>query len=338
VEEQLAALIGCERAVLATSTLHVFVDLLPLVATRGTVVFVDAGLYPIARWGVERAASRGAPVVMFPQHDAAALRRAVERAARARPGVVADGLSATTGMPLPLRDYVDGIAARDGLVIVDDTQALGIMGRAPSASAPYGTGGGGSLPLAGIRDRRLVVVSSLAKAFGAPVAVVGGSNELMEGFSRASPARLHCSPPSAAAIAAAAHALEINRRCGDAVRRTLADRVERLRRGLGRLGDSPGLFPVQHVRVPPRTDPFLLHRQLWKRNVRTVLTSSGDRGTVRLGFVMTARHHDNEIDQALASLAELIGCTTPREWGGGSANGKSTTDARADWGAAGAGS
>ena len=36
---------------------------------------VDTGLYPIARWGAERAAGLGIPVQRFPHHDAAALER-----------------------------------------------------------------------------------------------------------------------------------------------------------------------------------------------------------------------------------------------------------------------
>jgi len=39
-------------------------------------VLCDAGLYPIARWGAERAASLGIPVGSFAHHDAGALAQA----------------------------------------------------------------------------------------------------------------------------------------------------------------------------------------------------------------------------------------------------------------------
>jgi 8-amino-7-oxononanoate synthase len=317
---------------LATSTLHVFIDLLPIVARPGTVVFVDDGLYPIAHWGVERAAALGAPVVRFGRHDVSAFRRAIANAGRMRPVLVADGFCPACGTPAPLRAYVECIAARDGLAVIDDTQALGIMGRSPGPDAPYGRGGGGSLQLAGIADRRVVVVSSLAKAFGAPLAVIAGSNELVAAFANQSPTRVHCSPPSAAAIAAAAGALEINRREGQALRGRLAARVARLRRGLGSLAASPGLFPVQLVRLSARVDPLTLHQQLWSRGVRTVLSRSDDRSPARIAFVMTARHEDRDIDHALARLADSLpdmpGRTTQPRWGG-SGNGKSTAELRA---------
>src|SRR5258705_10507604 len=69
VERELAALTGCERVLLAPSTLHLFWDLFGFLARRGMSIFLDAGSYPIVQWGVERAAGCGAPVKVFPQHD-----------------------------------------------------------------------------------------------------------------------------------------------------------------------------------------------------------------------------------------------------------------------------
>jgi 8-amino-7-oxononanoate synthase len=307
VERELAALVGCERALLAPSTLHLFWDLLAILSGLNVHLFVDDGLYPIARWGVERAAARGTPVTTFRRHDARALGRRIATAGARLPIVVADGFCVTCGTPAPLRQYLDCVAPRDGLVVIDDTQALGIMGCSPGPRAPYGSGGGGSLAAAGFRDRRVVVVSSLAKAFGAPVAMLAGPSALIEDFDSRSLTRVHCSPPSAAAIAAAANALAINRREGDELRRTLAARVARFRRGVGELAVSAGLFPVQHLRLPRRTGARTLYEQLWDRGVQTVLTRGGLGSGTRIAFVFTARHTESEIDHALACLSHLTG-------------------------------
>ena len=72
----LADLAGCERATLGSSTLHLFWDLFGMLDTRHAI-YMDAGLYPIGRWGVERAAARGIPVQVFTHHDGEALRRAL---------------------------------------------------------------------------------------------------------------------------------------------------------------------------------------------------------------------------------------------------------------------
>jgi 8-amino-7-oxononanoate synthase len=182
------------------------------------------------------------------------------------------------------------------------------------------------LSLAQIRDDRVIVASSLAKAFGAPLAMIAGSAARLAEFERRSSTRVHCSPPSAAAIAAATHALAINRRMGDALRARLAERVARLRSGLGSLAASPGSFPVQHVRLPEGIDPVALHAQLRRRGIQTVLSRGSHGSPPRIVFVLTARHEPREIDQASTSLAELTARAPRKDSGGGSGHGKWTDE------------
>lgn len=51
VARELARLQGCRRAVLAHSTLHLIWDLFGMWSRSETVLLVDAGVYPITRWG-----------------------------------------------------------------------------------------------------------------------------------------------------------------------------------------------------------------------------------------------------------------------------------------------
>src|SRR5262249_20620722 len=103
VAAALAQLVGAERGLLLSSTLHLFWDLFVALGDRRTSLHVDAHAYPIARWGVERAAARGAPAGLFGPHSAAALERQI-RAGGRRPIVLADGYCPGCG-PTPLRDY-----------------------------------------------------------------------------------------------------------------------------------------------------------------------------------------------------------------------------------------
>jgi 8-amino-7-oxononanoate synthase len=329
VERELAALAGCERALLAPSTLHIFWDLIAMLAQGGVRLFVDDGLYPIGRWGVERAVARGTVATAFRRHDAGALARAMANG-RGVPVVVADGFCPACGRSAPLSDYLDCVVARGGMVVIDDTQSLGIFGRWPDRWPPYGSGGGGSLAAAGVRDPRVVVVSSLAKAFGAPLAMLAGAERVVAAFENRAATRVHCSPPSAAAIAAAAGALEMNSRSGDALRRTLASRVARFRRGLGALAASASLFPVQPLRLPAGSNVRRLYEGLWERGIQTVLSRGENDARARLTFVLTARLRDSEIDHALAALAGLIGReAAPMNQRGGIRNGESTNGSRA---------
>ena len=81
-----------ERATLGTSTLHIFWDLLQVLAGENAAIYVDAGVYPVGRWGVERAAARGVPVRRFAHYDVGELRRKIQGNAREglRTVVVAD--------------------------------------------------------------------------------------------------------------------------------------------------------------------------------------------------------------------------------------------------------
>ncbi len=73
VAQDLARLLRCERAVLAPSTLHLYWDLFDVLARDRIAIYADAGAYPIARWGIERAAAKGVRTATFQMHDPAVL-------------------------------------------------------------------------------------------------------------------------------------------------------------------------------------------------------------------------------------------------------------------------
>jgi 8-amino-7-oxononanoate synthase len=306
IERELAALVGCEEAVLGPSTLHLFWDLFAILAAPGSNFFVDQASYPIAGWGVDLAAAGRART--FAHHDANALRSQIGRARRGRPVVVTDGFCPTCGRGAPLTEYVECVEREGGWVVVDDTQALGIFGRIPELSPPYGSGGGGSLRRCDVRSEAIVAVSSLAKGFGVPVAALGGSSRLVGEFRRRSATRVHCSPPSAAVLAAAREALDENRRCGQLRRRRLAKTVATFREGLRELSllSVAGLFPVQPLRLPRGIAAPALHRVLAEFGVLTVLQGKSAEAPARVSFIFTAQHRPSEIRRALEALAHAL--------------------------------
>lgn len=307
-ERELASLTGCERAILAPSTLHLFWDLFGILARRGVHIFLDAGLYPIARWGVERAASSGTPVQIFRQHDYKALRFLLRHSFGRRPVVVADGYCPGRGAAAPVAKYLECVRAAGGLLVIDDTQALGIFGHSQSKADPYGKAGGGSLRRAGICGSEVILVSSMTKAFGVPVAMLAASEAICAGFALRSLTRVHCSPPSAAVIAAAGHALTVNRLYGDALRRQLAQRVKYFRQRLRELNmiATDEIFPVQQLKLPETIDAAALHESLAAKKVQTVLHRNGNEAAARISFIITARHTQDDIDRAVNSLTDAM--------------------------------
>jgi 8-amino-7-oxononanoate synthase len=309
IAEALAQLQGCERAVLLPSTLHLFFDLFEVLRRDGISVYVDAATYPIALWGAERAAAHGVRLRRIPHYDPDAARIAIAHGGRTgtRPVILTDGFCPFCGRPAPLRAYVQCVAAYEGYVVVDDTQALGIWGTGPGPNGPYGSGGGGSLRLQAIRSPHLILGSSLAKGFGVPVAVLGGSASFVQRFLRRSETRVHASPPSLAVLRAAEHALRINALYGDGLRLRLARLVGMFRdnlRGID-LRHSGSLFPVQLLAPEHDRDAVRLQRLLRSAGVRTIVVHAPSTPKARLAFIINATHSPGQIDRATGLLAQL---------------------------------
>jgi 8-amino-7-oxononanoate synthase len=150
----------------------------------------------------------------------------------------------------------------------------------------------------------LIVVASLAKGFGVPVAVVAGGRALVRRYEVRSETRIHCSPPSNAHLSAAAHALRCNAARGDSLRRHLAHLVTRFRAALELRGVPllPGLFPIQTM--PPGTGADLraVHRRLSDLGVKTVLHRQRCGRGLAISFIFTAAHREADVDRAVRAL------------------------------------
>jgi 8-amino-7-oxononanoate synthase len=316
--EQLAAglsqLQGTGQSVVLPSTLHLFLDVFEYLAVAGTAIYMDSASYPIARWGAERAGLRGVPLASFTRHNPHDLLRQLTRGARQglRPLVVSDGICPTTGRLAPLGEYLEMIRHFGGLLLLDDTQALGVLGGNPDKRAPYGFGGGGSLRYLGLTGSDVLpytlVGASLAKAFGVPMAVLSGSRGLIQRFKTQSLSRLHCSPPSVAVIQSAQNALTLNLRYGDSLRARLLANILYLQRGLGDMGlvADGGSFPVQTLQsIAGMTAPGL-HQAFMQRGVKTLLLKPRAESAARVGMVINASHGFTDIDTCLGQLEAIL--------------------------------
>jgi len=307
VAADLAQLQGCEAGGLLPSTLHLFWDLFAILGQGNVVILRDAGAYPIARWGTDCARAMGARVRTFPHHDAVVLERLIDDAARQgiTPIVVADGYCPRCGETAPVGAYARLAQRGGGYLVLDDTQALGILGEHPDRANPYGSGGGGSLRWHRTFGGHIITCSSLAKGFGVPVAVLAGEHRLIDRFRRESETRVHCSPPSAVVVRAARSALLANRSHGDALRRRLLHLVTRLRAqligaGLRPLGQLP--FPVQTFLSANRR-VAQLYEQLRRAGIHGLLTTTCQACGTGLTLVVTARHGLAEVERAGRAIA-----------------------------------
>jgi 8-amino-7-oxononanoate synthase len=310
LEAAIARFTGQPAALVFPSTTHAALDLLPLLSTSLGAIFVDAWTYPTNWEGVHAAQRRGTRVYAFPHNDASALGSAMRAAANSRRKVVVcNGIYPEGGGAAPLREYAKLADHFGAILYVDDSHGIGVFGEGrPTKEYPYGRGGGGLLRSLGPLPGPTILVATLTKALGIPVAFVAGPRSLLNYVQSVSDTFAHSSPPSMATVAAALEALRIQAVEGDFRRRRLANLVRQLRSGLRAGGfdvTSNGLFPIQTVRFPSIAEAQEAGRFLRDRGIWPVLQlrppDYPDGGVLR--FYITALHNASDVERAARVLA-----------------------------------
>lgn len=303
---------GLAAGALAPSTLHLFHDVFQLMPANG-VLLLERRLYPVGQWGSQQARLRGLLVAGF--EGLASLRKLLltyQQQGRT-PWLVADGYHPGRG-PAPLARYYAALAACPGAVLLlDDTQAFGVLGGRPTAAQPLGQGGGGSLVRAALVDAtagpELLTITSLAKGLGVPVAVLAGRTARLRQFAHCSDTRVHTSPVSAWHAWAAAQALHLDAHHGQAARASLGRHIRQFRVALGQVGLRPagGWFPVQKL-VPARATAALsLHQQLRQAGINTLLLAGEHQpGVPEIAFCLRADHAPAAITQVARVLRRAV--------------------------------
>ncbi len=302
---EVARLQGFRAGLVGSSTLHLYVDLVRRLARAPVSLLMDAYAYPVSRWAAVMVRAMGGQLVTFGHLDAAALERGLRRAHH-RPVVMVDDYCPNCGRQVDLPRVYAAVRAHDGLLVVDTTQGLGVVGPAPTRGQPLGLGGRGVFAQTSTPTTGAVAIASLSKAFGTPLAVISGPPSLLRPMQR-SGSFVHCSPPPRPAVDAGLRALRLAQsEEGDQRRRVLSARVTQLRRGLARMGlpSRGGSFPVLVVELAPSV-VRRAHRALLAAGIAT-LPLAGHLGTDGgLGFALTARHRSAEVAGLLRELARL---------------------------------
>lgn len=311
---RMASLQGCEAALFATSTFHVLWDFFNAISDEEIVIYLEEGTYPIARWGVERAEARGVTVYSFPSHNPETLHAMLVKnePGHRMPVVVVDGISSQEWAHAPLSNYLRSIESFGGLLVVDDTHALGLFGHSLKAVAPFGFGGGGSLQWHALQSPNVLLVSSLAKGFGVPIAVFSGSQQIVDWFQRASQTLVHCSPPCNPLLHAVENALNLNDSEGDERRNRLIENIRGFQAILQAAGisDLGPLFPIQCIDLPEDVDAAVFSQMLQSRGVR-VLVMHGEKRHPRIACCLTAAHSPAEIEFAAKVVVEVFANEQP---------------------------
>ena len=308
LEADLAEYLGLDEVAVVSSGYVAAVaafDGFASVVGQNRTVIVDDATHPSL---VDGARSSRANVRQYPRRDMAALEAAIRESlnldASPRSVVIAcDGVDGFRGELLPWRDIVGLAEEYDVPLIVDDAHGTGLLGPEGRGSwvSPY------------VARENLLVVGSLAKAFGASGGFVAGDADLLAAV-RAGRVYAGSTALPPACVAAA--------RAGLAVSRREPERRERLlamaRRLLHEIAEIDGLRvcgnPGDNA-VPVIT--LLLESPQVARQLVDALSdreshiahftyTSGD--TARMVRIpLSARHSVEDLERLVAGLREVVG-------------------------------
>ena len=304
---------GLERGLLAPSTLHLFWDVISTLG-RSSAVLLDEGMYPIGRWGALRAMMQGMPVTLFSSDNIEGLDKFIYtyRQQNRTPWIITDGWDIAKGKPAPLDIYLKLLkSCRESVLLVDDTQAFGVLGRQPTADFPYGSDGGGTLAYLSLKSPKIVAITSLAKGLGVPVAVLTGSEKRIRHYQQCSEIRVHTSPVSNLHAWAAWQSLETDRSIGNELREKLHQNVSLFRRTIQPIIPGGGWFSIQKLVLPNARITFRLYNQLKSQGIRSLLLANHQQPTVpEVAFCIRADHTAEAIMHTVRHIKRILNETS----------------------------
>ncbi|MDQ2663244.1 MAG: pyridoxal phosphate-dependent aminotransferase family protein [Candidatus Eremiobacteraeota bacterium] len=287
LEEELAAWLGRERALLFSSGYLAALGAISVLARFACAAYSDALNHASLIDGLRLTAL---PRTIYPHLALPA------RESRKTPAlVVTESLYGMDGDAARLRHIVDDLNKED-IVLIDEAHAIGVMGENAAGLA------------AGIRDDRVVVMGTLSKALGGTGGFVAGPRETIDLLVNS--ARTFIYDTALAPASALSSRVALMLACGpegDRCRASLRARVERLRAGLARLGlPVPAQFsPVVPILLGDERKALAAQAACLKRGVYApaVRPPTVPAGASRLRLSVRADHTDVQIDTLLEALA-----------------------------------
>jgi 8-amino-7-oxononanoate synthase len=288
LEEELAAWLGRERALLFSSGYHAALGAIAPLSRTVDAIYSDALNHASLIDGIRLA---HAPRHVYPHR---ALPPREERSGAAL--IVTESVFGMDGDAAGLRAMLDDLGPGD-VLLVDEAHALGVCG-------PQGAGLARELD-----DPRVVVLGTLSKAFGSHGGFVAGPAAAIELLTNAARTFIFDTAlPPALALAARVALTAI--RSGDDARRRVREAVARTRLGLRSLGIDPGEGPGAIVPVVLGSEErtlavagMLLADRIYAPGVRPPTVPPG---SSRLRISLRADHTLEHVDLLIASLQKCI--------------------------------
>jgi 8-amino-7-oxononanoate synthase len=294
LEEKLAAFKGSEAALLVGSGYLANVGVIAALASRETAVFSDRLNHASIVDGVRLS---GAEAHRYRHCDMERLEALLRRSRAPRKLIVTDTVFSMDGDVAPLAELVELKERFGAALLVDDAHGGGVFG-------PAGEGYPHAL---GLAERIDLTVGTFSKAFGVYGAYVAASRPFVDQLVSACRTLIYSTALPPAIVDAIDSAIDLVRDAGE--RRTALMAIAgRFRTRLQRLGYDTAGSATQIVPavVGANEQALRLGGELLERGVLAVpiRPPTVPAGSARIRFSLTADHGDDDLEWALAALAE----------------------------------
>ncbi len=296
LEEELAAFIGTERALLFSTGYMANLGVATALAERHGVVYEDrlnhASLIDAARL-------TRAKLARFPHADVNRLQALLEKATQVPRLILTDAVFSMDGDLAPLGALTRLAQQHGARLLVDDAHGLGVLG----------ANGRGTFEHLDVKlAPPAVLMGTLGKAFGTFGAFVAAEADLIETLIQQARTYIYTTalPP---AVAEATRASLRIVQTEPWRRAQLRDLVARFRRGAHELGfvlgDSP--TPIQPLVLGTAATALAASQQLREQGilVPAIRPPTVAAGSARLRITFSATHTPAQVDRLLAALATL---------------------------------
>jgi 8-amino-7-oxononanoate synthase len=300
LETQLAAFVGAEKALHFATGYMANIGIVPALMERGDAIFADklnhASLIDAVRLSY-------AFNHRYPHVDLRALEGQLNANRAKRRLILTDAVFSMDGDIAPLPELLELAKRYDAWVLIDDAHGFGVLGpQGRGSAAHFGLKPGG----------RLITMGTLGKAAGVSGAFVAGDASVIDWLVQSARTAIYTTAVPPALTFALSESIRLIE-AGDNLRAHLQALIVRLRAGLqpicARHGWQlpPSTTAIQPVVIGDNEPTLaiadaLLARGIWAPAIRPPTVPAGQ---ARLRISLSAKHSEMQVDELIATLAEI---------------------------------
>jgi 8-amino-7-oxononanoate synthase len=296
LEEELAAFVGCERALLFSTGYMANLAAITTFADRGDLVLLDRLSHASL---IDAALLSGARFKRYVHCDVAAALHAMpdEHTSDQAVIIATDGVFSMDGDVAPLPELVKLAHDHEAWLVVDDAHGVGVLGAS----------GRGTLEHFGLStDAASLLVGTLGKAFGTFGAFIAGTDSVIELLVQKARTYIYTTALPPPVAAATRTSLAVARRESWRRERVLS-LTQRFRSAAEQLSIPlmPSVTPIQPVLLGNADTALAASRRLfdagfWVTAIRPPTVPSGE---ARLRITLSAAHTEAQVDALVDALS-----------------------------------